>query len=255
MLRVVAAVAAALLLVLAGCSTTPETTSEPSPTPNTPASTRAPSASPTPPTPAPTPTPPPTPEPARGIDVSHHQGTIDWGAVSRDDLDFAYLKATEGSTFTDPAFATHAREAEAAGLRVGGYHYFSLCSPGQSQGEHFAATLGAQREGGVRLALPPAVDLELLGSCADPPPREELLGEVRAFLDVVEADTGQRVVVYSFPDFEATYRFAGQIDRRQWVRRLGDRPPRRDWWLWQRSQSADVAGISGPVDLNLLKRR
>ncbi|GAB2774934.1 hypothetical protein GCM10027020_30070 [Nocardioides salsibiostraticola] len=255
---------------VAACSSTASPQGNPTPTPDvpsasapltgTPSSTPDPTVEPTPqPTlePAPETTPEPTPPtpPLLGIDVSHHQGSIDWAAVSRDRVDFAYLKATEGRTFTDPRFAANSRAADSAGLRVGAYHYFSLCSAGGEQGQHFAATMAAQTDAGVRLALPPAVDLELLGSCTGPPAREELLAEVRAFLEVVEQATGQRVVVYSFPDFEERYGFADDLDRRQWVRRLGDQPPGRKWWLWQRSQTASVSGVDGPVDLNVLRSR
>ncbi len=187
--------------------------------------------------------------PVRGVDVSHHQGQIDWDRVRRDGIEFAYLKATEGSSFVDPRFVTNAREAAGAGLRVGGYHYFTLCSPGAPQAEHFATTLAAA---GEKLRMPPVVDLELIGNCADPPPREDLVAQVRGFLDVVEARTGRRVVVYTHPDLEARFRFASVLDRRQWVRRIGSTPPDREWWMWQRDDAASVDGISGPVDLNVL---
>lgn len=233
---------------------TPDVPSASAPLAGAPSSTPDPTRKPTPdPTPENTPDPTPQSAPMLGIDVSHHQGPIDWATVSGDRVDFAYLKATEGRTFTDPRFAANSLEADAAGLRVGAYHYFSLCSPGGEQGQHFAATMAAQTDAGVRLAMPPAIDLELLGSCADPPTREQLLAEVRAFLEVVEQATGQRVIVYSFPDFEERYGFAEALDRRQWVRRLGDQPPTREWWLWQRSQTASVSGVDGPVDLNVLR--
>lgn len=188
---------------------------------------------------------------ARGIDASHHQGPVDWQAVAADGIEFAYLKATEGTGFVDPRFADHRGAARAAGVRVGGYHYFQLCSPGADQARHFADVLGdlGPRE------LPPALDLELAGSCSTPPPREQLLAEVRAFLEVLEARTGRRTVLYLYPELEERYRLAGALDRRQWVRRLGDVPPRRPWWIWQRSQTGQVAGISGPVDLNVMKVR
>lgn len=218
----------------------PSASSTPSSTPSeTPSGTRT-------TTPAPTPT---TRRPSRGVDVSHHQGTVDWRAVARDRIDFAYLKATEGSGFADPRFRDNARGAARAGLRVGGYHFFSTCSAGAPQAEHFVSVL----DGSAARTLPPAVDLELVGNCADPPPREVLLREVRTFIDIVERERGQRVVVYAFPDFEARYRFAPELDRRQWVRRLGARPPARDWWIWQRSDDARVAGIDGPADLNLMR--
>lgn len=195
---------------------------------------------------------PATPRPpARGVDVSHHQGVIDWERVRRDRIDFAYLKASEGSTFTDPRFVANATGARRAGLRVGGYHYFSLCSPGAPQAAHFADRLASA----PARTMPPAIDLELLGNCADPPPRDDLLLEVRTFVAEVERRTGQRVVVYAYPDFESRYRIAEALERRLWVRRIGSTPPHGDWWLWQRNDHASIDGISGPADLNILAPR
>ncbi len=251
--------AALAVLVLAGCGSAGD--ADP-PGPGTPGSPDAATSSPTPTTARATPTPVPAPAPdppapaaparerwVRGIDASHHQGDIDWVRVAGDRVGFAYLKASEGSTFTDPRFVENVAGARRAGLRVGGYHYFSLCSPGAPQGEHFAETL----EAAGRSTLPPAVDLELQGQCATPPARPDLLAEVRAFLEVVEEATGRRVVVYEFPDLEEEYRLADELGRRQWVRRLGDVPPARDWWIWQRADDATVAGVDGPVDLNLAR--
>ncbi len=161
---------------------------------------------------------------------------------------FAYLKASEGSSFVDPRFETNARAARRSGLRVGGYHYFSLCSPGAPQAEHFAGLLDAGRA----MSMPPAIDLELQGNCADPPARADLLREVRAFIDVVERRTGQQVVVYAYPDFESRYEMSKVLDRRLWVRRIGPTPPTGDWWIWQRNDHATVDGIAGPADLNVL---
>ncbi len=210
----------------------------------------------------PTPTPPPTPSPspsttkeasarrpARGIDASHHQGSIDWQRVRRDRIDFAYLKATEGSSFTDPRFVDHARAARRAGLRVGGYHYFTLCSPGAPQAEHFAEVLGIARAS----SLPPAIDLELLGNCSDPPARSALLREIKTFVDAVERRTGQRIVVYAYPDFESRYRIADALHRRLWVRRIGNKPPTGNWWIWQRDDQASIDGIDAPADLNVMR--
>jgi lysozyme len=186
-----------------------------------------------------------------GIDASHHQGAIDWAAVGDDGISFAYLKATEGTGFTDPLFASHREAAIEVGLEVGGYHYFQLCSPGAEQAAHFVSVLG--RPGSNH--LPPAVDLELAGSCSTPPPRADLLREVRAFLDEVERATGVEPVVYLYPELEERFGFASELARyRQWVRSLGARPD-RPWWIWQRTDQGSVAGVDGPVDVNVLRRR
>lgn len=164
-------------------------------------------------------------------------------------ISFAYLKATEGTTFTDSRFAHHRRAATRAGIDVAGYHYFQLCSDGVAQAEHFVDVLGTERSD-----LPPALDLELAGSCADPPPAAELLAEVRDFLAVVDRHTGQRTLVYLYPELEARYGFADDLaDHPQWVRRLGDRQPRRPWTVWQYDDAGTVPGIAGPVDLNLAR--
>ena len=241
-----AASALVLACVLTGCGADDEpAVAEPTRSP-TPTPTARPSSTPSAePTPSATPT---RTRPQRGVDVSHHQGEIDWRQVSRDRIDFAYLKATEGSSFTDPRFVSNAREARQAGLRVGGYHYFTLCSPGTPQAEHFVSVL----ESAPARTMPPAIDLELLGNCADPPPREDLLREVRAFIDVVEQRTGQRTVVYAYPEFEDRFQLSEDLDRRLWVRRIGDTPPAGDWWMWQRDDQAEIAGIDAPADLNLL---
>lgn len=189
------------------------------------------------------------PKPQRGIDASHHQGAIDWALVAEDGISFAYLKATEGTTYTDPTFAGHREAAQREGIRVGGYHYFQLCSPGAAQAEHFAAVLDDER--GRR--LPPAVDLELAGSCDVPPERSALLAQVVEFLEVTEQLTGQRPVVYLYPELEAEYGFARDLHAYpQWVRSL-DGKPSRTWWMWQQSDSGSVAGIDGPVDINVLR--
>jgi lysozyme len=77
---------------------------------------------------------------------------------------------------------------------------------------------------------------------------------VRAFLERVEADTGRKPIVYLYPDFEADYGFAAELgDYRHWVRSL-DGKPDRDWWIWQQTDSGSVAGIEGPVDVDVLAR-
>lgn len=215
--------------------------------PSTPATSASSPATHTPtPTLTPTPTPKPKPVPREGIDASHHQGPIDWRRVARAGITFAYLKATEGTGFTDPRFAAHRTAATRAGIDVAGYHYFQLCSDGAAQAAHFLDVVG-RRPG----PLAPALDLELVGSCTTPPPRAALLAEVRAFLRTVDAALRTRTVVYLYPDFEERYGLAADLaDHPQWVRRLGERPPARPWHVWQYDDRGTVPGIRGGVDRN-----
>ena len=205
----------------------------------------------------PDPTPPASREPTtvRGIDLSHHQADPDWSRVAGSGIDFAYLKATEGSTYTDPEVVERWAAASDAGLRVGAYHYYTLCSPPLPQAEHFLDVLDALPA--ARRTLPPVVDVELVGACADPPSRAELVGSVRAWAGRVQEATGEEVVVYSHPDLVARYDLGDELvddaARQRWVRRIGDRPPASAWWLWQRADDASVPGVDGPVDLDVMR--
>jgi lysozyme len=179
-----------------------------------------------------------------GVDVSHHQGPVDWPRVAGDGIAFAYVKATEGATHTDTRFAANWAGARDAGLRRGAYHFFTLCTPGADQARHFLATVPDLGE------LPPAVDLELAGNCAARPPAADVAREVAAFLRPVEERAGRPVLRYVGADFADRYGVAFLGDRPAWVPRPLRRPG-GGWAVWQASAWARVAGIDGGVDLDV----
>jgi lysozyme len=187
-----------------------------------------------------------------GVDVSHHQGRIDWDEVAADDIAFAYIKATEGGDHVDRSFAANWDGAGAAGLDRGAYHFFTLCRSGREQAENFLATVPEDRD-----VLPPGIDLELAGNCSDRPSRDRVEREVDAFLDAVEEVTGQPVVLYVGADFEGRYHLRDDLrdglDRPVWHRRIFLRPDLPSWWIWQFSARSSVAGIDGPADLDVMR--
>lgn len=189
-----------------------------------------------------------------GIDVSTHQGEINWAAVASDGIDAAYVKASEGATFEDDRFAENWAGARAAGLEVGAYHFFTLCKEGQEQA---ANLLGRLREVGADAsALPPVVDLELSGNCAARPSREVVQQRLLDLVTAVEDATGQEVRFYLLGSFEERYPLPDSLaDRQRWVRRLLLRPSDDGWAWWQVSSRAAVDGVAGPVDLDVLAPR
>jgi lysozyme len=182
-----------------------------------------------------------------GVDVSNHQGTIDWEQVADDDIDFAYIKATEGGDFVDKSFDRNWEHAEDAGLDRGAYHFFTLCKPGAEQAGNFLRTVPSDAE------LPPAVDLELGGNCAARPDQAWIDRELGAFLTEVESATGERVVLYVGPEFEDVYPITEDLDRLLWHRRFVLRPDAEPWLVWQLQSVANVDGIDGGVDLNVMR--
>jgi lysozyme len=184
--------------------------------------------------------------PTLGIDVSHYQGSIDWPAVARHGVSFAYIKATEGVEGRDARFARNWQDARRAGIRVGAYHYFLFCRSGRAQAQNFLAV--TPRAAG---ALPPAVDLEAWSSCHGRPTGAEMRRELDAYLAVVERRERRRAVLYVTPGFYAAYH-AYLPSRPMWRRSILERPPATEsWTFWQYGSRGHIAGIQTRVDLNL----
>ena len=117
--------------------------------------------------------------PVRGVDVSHYQGEIDWKVLGQQDIDFAYIKATEGSSHVDEKFSQNWSESALSGLAVGAYHFFSFDSSGDTQADHFIHTVG-NRFG----MLPPAVDVEYYADKkSNPPDPESVREQLQIMLD------------------------------------------------------------------------
>jgi lysozyme len=184
-----------------------------------------------------------------GIDVSHHQGRIDWDRVARDDISFAYIKATEGADFVDSRFAENWKEAEAAGVARGAYHFFTLCAGGELQARNFLRVVPDDRG-----ALPPAVDLELAGNCLARPDPATVERDLHAFLTVVERVTARTAILYVGDDFEERYPVRASFGRPLWHRRFLQRPNVEEWVIWQVSGFAQVDGVRGRVDLDVFRQ-
>lgn len=184
----------------------------------------------------------------RGIDVSHYQGTINWRGVARDDVAFAYVKATEGADGRDAQFARNWRDARRAGLRVGAYHYFIFCRSARTQARNFLAV--APR---TESDLPPAVDLEPARSCHARLTGEEVRRELNAYLAIVEARQRRHAVLYVTPQFYAAY--GPYLPRRQmWRRSISmTATPSGSWTFWQYGSHGRVRGIRTHVDLNVVR--
>lgn len=189
--------------------------------------------------------------PVRGIDVSHHQGPIDWSAVASDGVHFAFIKATEGGDFTDKRFATNWEQARAAGLVVGAYHFFTLCRPAVEQARHFISVVPAARG-----TLPPVLDLEFGGNCSRRPTRVELLAELSVIGEAIRTHYGKLPIWYVTRDFLETYLLAEQTESPLWVRDIYLEPALeggREWLFWQYANRGRIRGIKGPVDLNVFR--
>ncbi len=187
--------------------------------------------------------------PVQGLDVSHHQGPIDWPAVPAGRFKFVYIKATEGGDFRDSRFHENWRGAQEAGLRVGAYHFFTLCRPGADQAQNFIDVVPV-----VDGALPPVADLEFGGNCSRRPPQNLIVNELRDFTDRLAAHYGTHPILYVTDEFFVHYIARSLFaDYAMWARNLFGQPDPDlfpDWLIWQFANNGRVPGITGRVDLN-----
>ncbi|WP_329686128.1 glycoside hydrolase family 25 protein [Longimicrobium sp.] len=181
-----------------------------------------------------------------GVDVSHWQGAIDWNRAAGDGVSFAFIKATEGGDYVDPAFAANWAGAAAAGIPRGAYHFYRPQTDAAAQAQHFLRTV--QLRAGD---LPPVLDVEV----TDGRPAAEIAAGVRTWLQTVERATGRRPIVYTRASFWTGQMGGGFGAYPLWVAHYGAAQPSipADWsrWaFWQHSDAGRVAGITGDVDLN-----
>ena len=188
--------------------------------------------------------------PVHGVDVSSWQGRIDWKALEEQDVEFAYIKATEGSGHVDRCFAENWRAVSETDIRAGAYHFFSFESPGKTQAENFIAAVPV-----VSDALPPVVDLEYYGSHeSNPLPAERIVPELRDLLDALEKHYGKRPMIYVTELSYLQYIYSYFDDYDIWFRSVVTDPPEGNWRFWQYTNRERLNGYDGRekfIDMNV----
>lgn len=190
-----------------------------------------------------------------GIDAARYQGIIDFRKAREAGIHFAWLKATEGGDRIDPGYATNSRRARAAGVPVGGYHFFYFCRPAIEQAEWFIRHVPKRRGD-----LPPVLDIEwnhTSPSCRKRPPAAAVQGKMRIFLDALTAHYGTRPVIYTTIDFWRDNDLAHFQGYELWLRSVtappSERYPGASWAFWQWSGTGVVPGIRGISDVNAFR--
>lgn len=185
--------------------------------------------------------------PVRGVDVSAYQGDIDWQILSNQEIDFAYIKATEGSSFVDGKFSYNWSEASKTKLRVGAYHFFSLESLGETQVENFIEAVSE-----IENMLPPVVDVEPYGNFNSIEQRN--IDELKVWLNLVEEHYGVRPIIYTTEKYYSFLR--DNLDGYEfWLRSVYSVPRKdKDWCIWQYSNRKRLKGYNGKekyIDMNV----
>ena len=189
--------------------------------------------------------------PFQGIDIAAANGPVDWAVVRGGGVDFVYLVATIGADAREPGFETRWHDVDAAGLRRGAIHLYSLCRLASDQANNFNTSVPRSDD-----ALPAAVGIDFDPACNARPERQVVIDEVVRYLTMIETHTGKPALLKISQRFDAAYRLSGAVRRSLWgVRNF--LPPvygARPWRMWQASDMRRIDGVATPVHWNVVAR-
>lgn len=183
-----------------------------------------------------------------GIDVSHHNGKINWGQLP--DVEFVYVKATEGATYVDPMYQQNIKGARAKKLRVGAYHYFRTTSSVQKQFENYKEHVKKSD-----IDLIPMVDVEECKKWST----VQLQDSLMRFIQLVKSHYGKAPMIYSVNTFYNKYCAPKFNNYYLMIGRYGNDKPfikgKGTYTIWQKSQIGRIAGISKNVDIDIFHKK
>ena len=184
-----------------------------------------------------------------GIDVSRHQGDIDWERLSTGHhpdapISFIYIKASEGSDFKDVKFKENFENARKHGFVRGAYHYFSTTSSGLSQANLFISMVKLRKGD-----LPPVLDIE-----EKPKNKKKYIEEVKVWLKKVEEHYGVKPIIYASSKYKQKYLddpFFKEYP--SWVAHyyIPELRKGEEWLMWQCTDLGVLPGIKEKVDINI----
>ena len=184
-----------------------------------------------------------------GIDVSHHQGEIDWEAVKATDkqeypIRFVFMKATEGGDHKDRLFVDNFRQAREVGLVRGAYHFYNPNTDPIRQADFFISQVKLETGD-----LAPVLDIE-----RKPRSKAQLQADLVKFLNRLEQHYGVKPIIYTSYKYRLHYLDTPELSSyplwiaHYYVDALSYDGP---WQFWQHTDYGTIPGIEENVDLNV----
>lgn len=184
-----------------------------------------------------------------GIDVSHHQGEIDWDAIKETrkqeyPISFAIMKATEGGDYKDRRFAENFVRSREVGLIRGAYHFYNPNTDPIRQANFFISQVKLEKGD-----FAPVLDIE-----RKPHDKAKLQTDLLKFLNHLEQYYGVKPIIYTSYKYKTRYLNTPEFDAyplwiaHYYVETLNYEGP---WLIWQHTDYGTVPGIDSNVDLNV----
>jgi GH25 family lysozyme M1 (1,4-beta-N-acetylmuramidase) len=187
-----------------------------------------------------------------GMDVSSYQGNVAWQTAYNNGARFAYVKATEGTSYTNPYFAQQYNGSYNVGMIRGAYHFARPnISGGTTQADYFAAHGGGWSADGK--TLPPALDIEYNpysgGECYGLS-QSGMVSWVKAFSNEMYAKYRKYPMIYTTLDWWTTCTgnsSAFASTNPFWIAKYSSTPPTppagtATWTMWQYASSGTFPG-------------
>lgn len=191
----------------------------------------------------------------KGIDVSRHQGTIDWKKVAADGVKYAFIKASEGLTWKDPMLDVNVKGAKANNIPMSFYHY----ARPEKNAADAEANFFSKVILGLKVDFPLVLDVEGEASKIG---KSNLIRWCDVFCTTLKRLTGKDVMIYTGASFAGTYLGSPLGKYPLWVANYGrgayaqpqTNPTWSRWAVYQYAETGKVAGIAGNVDMNLMDK-
>jgi len=184
-----------------------------------------------------------------GIDISRHQGNIDWDKLSAyrfeyHKIDFVYIKATESYDWSDKNFFRNWKEAKKNKVVRGAYHFFDPNESPEKQMNNFFNKVRLKKGD-----LPPMLDVEQESRIST----SEYRNKVLKCLKLLEQHYKLKPLLYINKNFYDSYFFTdGFKDYPLWISSLvKTKPLQKEWVIWQFSHTGIIPGINEYVDVNV----
>jgi len=201
-----------------------------------------------------------------GVDVSNHQGTINWSRVASSGIQFSFAKATEGNYFQDAYFVGNIQNGKAAGVLMGAYDFArpDIISPSTEAAYFWSfAQSYVQHDGKT---LPPVLDLEVFSGVVGATSYTDWANQWSAAVQSYASAAGFTVHPCIYTSACSACNLNSSITPSPWIADWNGENPQTGtpwstcgscavwgsgvWNFWQYSDRGRIRGITGAVDLD-----